>query len=96
MLTTHRQLGKNRSMNLPIRIGVLGAARITPAALIEPVAKLADVEIVRVAARDRSRAQTFADTHGIADVSDSYQELITADDVDVVYNPLPMSLHAEW
>jgi len=83
-------------MTPPIRIGVLGAARITPAALIKPAAKLANVEIVRVAARNRTRAQEFADEHGIANVSDSYEQLIEADDVDVVYNPLPMSLHAEW
>ncbi|MFT4988630.1 MAG: putative dehydrogenase [Acidimicrobiales bacterium] len=80
----------------PIRIGILGAARITPKALIEPVEKLANVEVVRVAARNRDRAVTFAAEHNIAHVSDSYEELVTADDVDVVYNPLPMSLHAEW
>ena len=83
-------------MTHSLRIGVLGAARITPKALIEPAAKLANVEIVRVAARNRDRAEAFAAEHGIAHVADSYNDLITADDVDVVYNPLPMSLHAEW
>ena len=91
-----QQTGKNQTVRHPIRIGLLGAARITPKALIEPVAKLSNVEIVRVAARDRSRAQAFADTHRIANVCNSYEQLVTADDVDVVYNPLPMSLHAEW
>ena len=80
----------------PIRFGVLGAARIAPKALIEPVAKLDGFEVTRVAARDRSRAESFAAEHRIAAVSDSYAELVAADDVDVVYNPLPMSLHAEW
>jgi len=83
-------------MTQPIRIGLLGAARIAPKALIEPVEKLANVEVVRVAARNRDRAVAFAAEHNIAHVSDSYEELLTADDVDVVYNPLPMSLHAEW
>jgi predicted dehydrogenase len=63
----------------PIRIGILGAARITPKALIEPVEKLANVEVVRVAARNRDRAVTFAAEHNIAHVSDSYEELVTAD-----------------
>lgn len=80
----------------PLRFGVLGAARIAPKALVLPAAKLPSVEVTRVAARDRSRAEAFATEHGIANVSDSYADLITADDVDVVYNPLPMSLHAEW
>ena len=79
-----------------IRIGLLGAARISPKALIEPVSKLSGVEITRVGARDRSRAEAFAADHGIAGVSNSYADVINADDVDVVYNPLPMSLHAEW
>lgn len=80
----------------PIRFGILGAARIAPKALILPAAKFANVEVSRVAARNRDRAEAFATEHGIAAVSDSYAELIAADDVDVVYNPLPMSLHAEW
>ena len=49
-----------------------------------------------MAARDQSRAEAFAAEHGIGGVSSDYAALIAADDVDVVYNPLPMSLHAEW
>ena len=79
-----------------LRFGVLGAARIAPAALINPAAKIASVEVTRVAARDRTRAQAYATQHGIPNVSDTYREVIEADDVDIVYNPLPMSLHAEW
>ena len=79
-----------------LRFGLLGAARIAPTALIEPVAKISNVEITRVAARDRDRAEAFAAEHDIANVSTSYADLIVADDVDVIYNPLPMSLHAEW
>ncbi|NNK91378.1 MAG: Gfo/Idh/MocA family oxidoreductase, partial [Acidimicrobiia bacterium] len=79
-----------------LRFGILGAARIAPLALVEPVAKIDSVEITRVAARDRARAEAFAEEHGIANVADDYRAVIEADDVDVVYNPLPMSLHAEW
>ena len=75
---------------------MLGAARITPKALIQPSSELRTVEITRVAARDRSRAEAFASKHNIAAVSNSYQELVESPDVDVVYNPLPMNLHAEW
>lgn len=80
----------------PIRFGILGAARIAPKALIDPAQKLSNVTVQRVAAREVSRAEAFANEHGIPEVSSSYAELIAADDVDVVYNPLPMSLHAEW
>ena len=80
----------------PLRFGVLGAARITPKALVRASANNRTVQLTRVAARDRSRAEAFAEEHGIGSVADSYQELIEAPDVDVVYNPLPMHLHAEW
>ena len=84
------------SESQPVRIGILGAARIAPKALIGPAATMSMVDVTRIAARDRGRAEAFAAEHGIANVSDSYQALIEADDVDVVYNPLPMSKHAEW
>ncbi len=79
-----------------VRIGILGAARIAPKALVDPAAKLDGVTVTRVAARDPERARAFADENGIGAVAADYAELVAADDVDVVYNPLPMSLHAEW
>ncbi|NUP30842.1 MAG: gfo/Idh/MocA family oxidoreductase, partial [Streptomycetaceae bacterium] len=47
----------------PLRIGVLGAARITERALVDP-ARAAGHRLVAVAARDRSRAEAFAARHG--------------------------------
>ena len=82
--------------NNVLRFGVLGAARITPKALIDASADVHSMEVTTVAARDKSRAEAFATEHGIANVSDSYQALIESPDIDVVYNPLPMNLHAEW
>ena len=43
----------------------MGAARITPAALVRPARKLDEAEVVAVAARDRERAGAFAKKHGI-------------------------------
>ena len=44
-----------------LRIGTLGAAWITPAALIAPARELAEVEIVSAAARDRARVRALAE-----------------------------------
>jgi predicted dehydrogenase len=79
-----------------LRVGTLGAARITPAALIKPARQVPEVAVTAVAARDPARARRFAGRHGIATVHDSYQALIDDPDVDAVYNPLPNSLHAPW
>ena len=80
----------------PLRIGVLGAARIAPSALIKPAKDNADVVVAAVAARDGSRARAFAAKHGIARVHESYAALIADPDLDAVYNPLPNGLHGKW
>ena len=79
-----------------MQIGVLGAARIAPTALIKPAKTNADVVVAAVAARDVSRARAFAVKHGIARVHDSYEALIADPDLDAVYNPLPNGLHGKW
>ena len=79
-----------------LRIGVLGAARIAPLALIKPAKDNADVVVAAVAARDGSRARAFAAKHGIAHVHESYEALLADPDIDAVYNPLPNGLHGKW
>ena len=80
----------------PIRIGVLGAARIVPNALIKPARQVPGVAVAALAARDPQRARRFAARHGIATVHDSYEALIRDPDIDAVYNPLPNGLHGRW
>jgi predicted dehydrogenase len=79
-----------------VRIGVLGAARIVPAALVRPGRSVASVEVAAVAARDVGRAQHFADRHAIPRVHGSYEELLDDPNVDAVYVPLPNGLHGKW
>jgi predicted dehydrogenase len=79
-----------------VRIGTLGAARITPGALIKPARGVAAVEVVAVGARDPARAEKFARKHKIPKVHASYDDVIADPEVDAIYNPLPNGLHAEW
>ncbi|MFE2757366.1 Gfo/Idh/MocA family protein [Actinosynnema sp. NPDC059335] len=79
-----------------VRIGVLGAARIVPAALVEPGRSVAAVEVSAVAAREVGRAREFADRHGIAKVHTTYEELLADENLDAVYIPLPNGLHGRW
>ena len=79
-----------------IRIGILGAARIAPPAVVRPAREVAEAEVVAVAARDPRRAQAFADKHRLPRALPSYQALLEDDGIDAVYNPLPNGLHAEW
>jgi predicted dehydrogenase len=77
-------------------MGALGAARITPAALIRPARAVTGVAVDAVAARDVARAQAFADRHRIPRVHRSYEALIEDPELDALYNPLPNGLHCEW
>jgi predicted dehydrogenase len=79
-----------------VQIGVLGAARIAPVALIKPAKENPDVVVAAVAARDASRARAFATKHGIARVHDSYEALLADPEIDAVYIPLPNGLHGQW
>ena len=79
-----------------LRIGILGAARIAPSAIIGPAHRGAGAVVAAVAARNPARARAFAARHAIATVYESYDALIDAPDIDAVYNPLPNGLHAQW
>ena len=80
----------------PLRLGVLGAARIAPMALLTPARRVPGVEVVAVAARDRARAAAFAARHRIPRVHPTYEALLADPEIDAIYNPLPNSLHAPW
>jgi predicted dehydrogenase len=82
-------------MTEPLRIGVLGAARISELSIVGP-ARTTGARLVAVAARDRTRAEAFAAQHGVERVADSYAELVDDPEVEVVYNPLANALHAPW
>jgi predicted dehydrogenase len=81
---------------MSLRIGILGAARIAPTALVKPASANSDVEVVAVAARDAGRAQAFAAKHHIGRVHSSYEALLEDPAIDAVYNPLPNGLHGRW
>jgi predicted dehydrogenase len=79
-----------------VRIGILGAARIAPAAVVDPARQHPEAEVTAVAARDPLRARQFADRHRIPVVHDSYDALLADPAVDAVYIPLPNGLHGRW
>ncbi len=79
----------------PLRIGILGAARIAGKAIVEP-ARLTGARLVAVAARDADRAGAFAAEHGVERVHATYDDLIADPEVEAIYNPLANSLHGPW
>lgn len=82
-------------MQSQIRMGVLGCAQITKAALLD-AAPGSGLVVTAVASRSLARAEAYAREHGIAIAHGAYEALILDPDIDAIYNPLPNSLHAEW
>lgn len=81
--------------NRVLRWGLLSTARINRA-VIPPLRASARNELTAVASRSRDKAKAYAQEWGIPRVFDSYEAMLLDPDIDVVYNPLPNSLHAEW
>jgi predicted dehydrogenase len=78
-----------------MRIGLLGAARISVSSIIGP-AHRGNHRLVVVAARDPDRARAYAEAHGIERVAASYDDVLADPGVDLVYNALANNSHAPW
>ncbi len=79
-----------------LRIGVLGAARIVPMALLAPAQQVPEASVVAIGARNIQRAQEFARKYQIPRAAASYDDLLSDPEIDAVYIPLPNSLHHRW
>jgi predicted dehydrogenase len=82
-------------MNKPLNIGILGCANIarqfTAAVQASPA-----VRVAAAASRNIDTAAAFAQSLGIPRHHGSYEALLVDASIDVIYLPLPNSLHAEW
>jgi predicted dehydrogenase len=85
-----------RAGPVPLRWGVLGAAKIAVRRVIPSMQGSALNTVVAIASRDLARARAAAGELGIPRAYGSYEELLADPEVDAVYNPLPNHLHVPW
>jgi len=78
-----------------LRWGLISTAHINRA-LIPPLRASARNQLVAVASRTSEQAQAYAKEWNIPRSFGSYEAMLADPDIDVVYNSLPNSLHAEW
>ncbi len=78
-----------------LRWGILSTARIT-GAVIPPIHTSYRSDLLGVASREQAKADTFANQWDIPRTYGSYEAMLADPDINVVYNPLPNHLHAEW
>lgn len=81
--------------NKTLNWGLLSTARINNA-LIPPLRVSKRNQLVAVASRSKESADAYARDKKIPRAYGTYDELLADPEIDVIYNPLPNHLHAEW
>ena len=79
----------------PLRWGLLSTARITKV-LLDPLRTSKRNQLLAVASRSQDKAGEYARKNKVKRAYGSYTDLLADPDIDVIYNPLPNNLHAEW
>ncbi len=75
--------------------GLLSTARINRS-LIPPLRASKRNQLVAVGSRAQDSADKYAQEWKIPRAHGSYEALLANPEIDVIYNPLPNHLHAEW
>ncbi len=83
-------------MTKPVRWGILSTSSFAQSHFLPGLRRASFVEVAAVASRHLGRARDFADRNAIPTAYGSYEELLADPSIDVIYNPLPNSLHVEW
>jgi D-xylose 1-dehydrogenase (NADP+, D-xylono-1,5-lactone-forming) len=78
-----------------LRWGLLGTARINRA-LIEPLKSSNISSLAAIASRSSEKAEEYAKIWEIPRFHSSYEAMLSDPTIDVIYNSLPNSMHAEW
>ncbi|MGV4924094.1 Gfo/Idh/MocA family oxidoreductase [Streptomyces sp. BHT-5-2] len=78
-----------------VRFGVLGTADIARRRTVPAVLRHPGCSVTAVAGRDPRKADRFAQEWRCA-TAPTYEALLSRDDVDAVYIPLPTGLHHPW
>lgn len=81
--------------NKVLNWGLLSTARINRA-LIPPLKASKRNKLAAVASRTQEAADQYAREKKIPRALGSYEALLADPEIDVIYNPLPNHLHAEW
>ena len=79
-----------------IRFGVLGVSNHFYKRIVLPLQKAKNCEVVAMASRNPIKSKEAAQEFDIPIFALSYDELISSDEVDAIYIPLPNHLHSEW
>lgn len=78
-----------------MRWGILGCANIAKISVIPAIKAIEENQLIAVASRDELKAKEFAIQFNTEAIH-GYEKLLSRNDIDAVYIPLPTGLHFEW
>jgi D-xylose 1-dehydrogenase (NADP+, D-xylono-1,5-lactone-forming) len=78
-----------------LRWGVIGAAGINKS-VVPAIQSSSTGSVIAIASRDLAKAQSAAEKFNIRTAYGSYEEILSDNQIDAVYIPLPNHLHKEW
>lgn len=78
-----------------LNIAVMGCAGIAQRSMIPAIKAVPEWNLVAVASRTAEKAEAFARQFDCEAVT-GYENLLTRNDIDAIYMPLPTGLHHEW
>lgn len=77
-----------------LRFGIVGSGMIA-GVIANAIKKTDNTEVVAVASRTPTNAKAFAETHGITQVFNDWQQMIESDLIDAVYIATPTAVREE-
>jgi D-xylose 1-dehydrogenase (NADP+, D-xylono-1,5-lactone-forming) len=80
----------------PLRLGVLGAAKIALGGIIPAATRTEKVEVAAVATRGGRKSRELRKVAPETELFEDYDSLLEDANVEAVYVPLPNSMHVEW
>ncbi len=80
----------------PLRLGILGAARIALNSIVPAAGRSEAVEVTAVATRGGGKNAEARSAAPQAELFEDYDALLASPEVEAVYIPLPNSMHVEW
>jgi dTDP-3,4-didehydro-2,6-dideoxy-alpha-D-glucose 3-reductase len=78
-----------------LRIGVMGCAAVARNSMLPAINMVPQWNLVAVASREKPKAEELANQFGCEAVT-GYENLLSRQDIDAIYMPLPTGLHHEW
>lgn len=79
-----------------VKWGVLGTANVASWGVIPGMKKADNCELYAIAGRSITKAEDFKERFGFEKAYGSYDELLSDEEVQAVYIPLPNNLHLDW